>query len=149
VSRSAKPQSEPRPPSRIRRAAVPSAVAVLVFGLSWFAAWWASGNPPSWLSIGWSTLLSPLVIAAVFGLAAGLVALLMRTPRERGGTVGRWLGALFRFVVTVATVAVLSWSLGGLRHEPHAGEWIGLGVGLLLGLLTWFLLWEWRRRRHP
>jgi hypothetical protein len=148
VSRSAKPQSEP-PPSRIRRAAVPIAVAVLVFGLSWFAARWASGNPPSWLSIGWSTLLSPLVIAAVLGLAAGLVALLMRTPQEGGGAIGRWGGAVFRFVVTVATVAVLSWSLAGLRHEPHAGEWIGLGVGLLLGLLTWFLLWEWRRRQHP
>jgi len=108
-----------------------------------------SGNPPSWLSIGWSTLLSPLVIGAVFGLAAGLVALLMRTPRERGGPVGRWLRVVSRFVVIVATVAVLSGSLGGLRHEPHAGEWIGLGVGLLLGLLTWFVLWEWRRRRYP
>jgi hypothetical protein len=146
VSRSAEPHSEPRPPSRIRRAAVAVSVAVLVFGLSWFAAWQASGNPPSWLSIGWSTLLSPLVIAAVFGLAAGLVAFLMG---EADGTVGRRLGALFRFVVTVATVAVLSWSLGALPHEPHAGEWIGLGVGLLLGLLTWFLLWEWRRRRQP
>jgi hypothetical protein len=132
--------------ARGSRLVKPLAIGMAAFGLSWLSASRAADSEPPWPSVTWSALLPPMVIAAVFGLVAFLVARSMQNPRRRRGIIGRRIGGGFRHVVTVAAVVALSWSVEGLLHKPHGGEWTGLGVGLLLALLTGFLLWEQRRR---
>jgi len=125
----------------------PFAIGLVTFGLSWLSAQRAIDGKPLWPSVAWSELLPPVVIAAISGLVAFLIAHSMQDPRDRRGVIRRRIGGGFRYVVTGVTVAVLSWSVEGLLLGPHGGEWTGLGVGLLLALLTWFLCWEhWRRR---
>lgn len=124
----------------------PLALAVVVFLLSWLSAGRGADSRPLWPSIPWSALFPPLVLAVISGLVAFLVARLLRQPRKRREAIGRRIGGGLRILVSVATVAVLSWSVEGLLHDPDGGEWTGLGVGVLLALLAWFLFWAHRRR---
>ncbi len=125
----------------------PVVIGLATFGLSWLSAQRAIDGKPLWPSIAWSDLLPPVVIAAISGLVAFLIASSMQDPRDRRRDIRRRIGRGFTYVVTGVTVAVLSWSVEGLLLGPRGGEWTGLGVGLLLALLTWFLCREQSRRR--
>jgi hypothetical protein len=43
-------------------------------------------------------------------------------------------------VVILATVAVLSTRFDDPLHQSRGAEWVGLGVRVLLAIVTWFLV---------
>ncbi|MBM7805154.1 hypothetical protein JOD57_000991 [Geodermatophilus bullaregiensis] len=134
----------------VARRAEPSPAVVVagavVFVVSLLCAWRGDHGKPLWPSVPWSALADPVVVSLVGGAAAAVVAHLIDTPGRR-----RVDGHGVRIVLTLATLAAAaactSWGVAGLAHEPHAGQWLGLVVGLLLAVSSSVSFWSLRRGR--